>query len=308
MPQGDLLVQITDMAGDPMRERIEIDLQPVSGPAGAGGERMSLDVKMGTAIHLTITGILCRGGVGTQYRVLVTSDHHRPYSFFQNIRDARVNTASDDVAFWVKPGDVKNIRAPKFDDLNIHGGRLLDTAVMTTVRPEDNDLAGLRGKALYQRLGPLRQACFLNLLKKAGHPATAANCLPMLQSLALCRQDRFFVLVDDALPEHLRQSPLYKSAPNQLHEPLKGYQLTEGSFKTRDAHANLQVTFMRNGITGQLAADVDIDEAAGIEHGFEVIGNAIFNKRTNPYLIREFMLAADPLEHTLDPGYRFLFS
>jgi len=80
-----------------------------------------------------------------------------------------------------------------------------------------------------------------------------------------------------------------------------------GSFKSRDAHANLQVTFMREIATGELAADIDIDEASGIEHGFEVIRNATFRKRTNPYLIREFLLSADPATRSLDPGYEFRF-
>ena len=57
----------------------------------------------------------------------------------------------------------------------------------------------------------------------------------------------------------------------------------------------------------QFAADVDIDEAAGIEHGVEVIRNKLFNNRTSPYLIREFLLAANPGERTLDPGYDFVF-
>jgi hypothetical protein len=113
--------------------------------------------------------------------------------------------------------------------------------------------------------------------------------------------------VDPTMPERLRQSSTFKSAPASLHEPLPGFQLAEGSFKTRDAHANLQVTFMRHTQTGNLAADIDIDESSGIEHGFEVIRNAVFRKRTSPYLIREFMLSADLLEHTLDPGYGFVF-
>jgi hypothetical protein len=100
---------------------------------------------------------------------------------------------------------------------------------------------------------------------------------------------------------------MYKSAPAALHKPLKGFEQTGDSFKTRDAHANLQATFMRHVHTGRLAADIDIDESSGIEHGFEVIKNAVFRKRTNPYLIREFMLRADLLEHSLDPGYEFVF-
>jgi hypothetical protein len=59
--------------------------------------------------------------------------------------------------------------------------------------------------------------------------------------------------------------------------------------------------------TGGLAADIDIDEASGIEHGFEVIRNGVLNKRTNPYLIREFMNAADLQGHSLSPDYRFAF-
>ena len=43
--------------------------------------------------------------------------------------------------------------------------------------------------------------------------------------------------------------------------------MAEGSFKSRDAHANLQITFMREIATGALAADIDIDESSGIEHG-----------------------------------------
>jgi len=59
--------------------------------------------------------------------------------------------------------------------------------------------------------------------------------------------------------------------------------------------------------TGRMAADIDIDESSGIEHGLEVIDNALFKKRTNPYLIREFLLSADPLNRSLDPGYAFVF-
>lgn len=48
---------------------------------------------------------------------------------------------------------------------------------------------------------------------------------------------------------------------------------------------------MRHSTTNQLAADIDIDEASGIQHGMEVIRNAVFKRRTNPYLIHEFLLA-----------------
>ena len=305
MPQGSLVVQLTDLAGDPVRD-IDIDLTRVSGEPGTGGDRLTVSLA-GPTPNLTITGITCRGGPGTMYTVLAEAPHYRSYGFFQLIREDRNNTASDDVEFWVKAGDVTDIRAPKFADLPAHARAILAGAQMVEVKPEDRDLVGLAGEALYKQLGPLRKACFLNLIVKASHQDTTGGCLSAIGGVMLSRQDRFFARVDGGLPERLRRSPLFKSAPETLHEPLPGFQLAEGSFKSRDAHANLQVTFMREIASGALGADIDIDESSGIQHGFEVIGNALFRRRTNPYLIREFLLSAEPISRALDPGYRFVF-
>jgi len=306
MPKGDLQVQVTDLAGNPVSDKVEMDFGRFSGDLGAGGEAMNAVVRMGTDIDVTITGISCRGGPGTMYRVSASTPHHRVYSFFQLIQENRANPASDDIEFWVKPGDVKDIRAPGFDDLPAQIRTILSDADMREEKSEDEDLVGKSSQALYDALGPLRKACLLNIAKKTAH-STADNCLPFIKGLLVCRQDRFFAFVDASLPNQLAKSPLYKTAPNCLHKPLLGFKLTGSSFKTRDAHANLQVTFMRHEETGQLAADIDIDESSGIEHGFEVIDNALFRKRTNPCLIREFMLSADPRERSLDPGYEFVF-
>jgi hypothetical protein len=307
MASGNLVVHLSDLTGTALRG-IEIDLKRTSGPHGAGGEAMNVSLA-GQAEELTITGITCRQGPGTMYEVRATTDHHRPYAFFQLVQANRNNTASDDVEFWVKPGDVSDIRAPKFDDLPAAAKRILREAEMIAPnRDQDGDLLDLQGEALYKDLGPLRKACFLNLVTKASHQPTTDNCLPMIHGVLVCRQDRFFARVDPALPERLRRSVLFKSAPNTLHDPLPGFRLAEdGSFKSRDAHANLQITFMREVATDALAADIDIDESSGIEHGFEVIGNAVFRNKTNPYLIREFLLSADPIGKSLDPGYRFQF-
>jgi hypothetical protein len=167
---------------------------------------------------------------------------------------------------------------------------------------------GVTGSTLYRRLGPMRQACLLNIVTKAAHVATTGDTLSSIEALLVCRQDRFFATVKGTLPKQLRKSTLYKSAKNDLHEPLDGYRKSvEGSFKSHDAHANIQVTFLEHIATGALAADIDIDESSGIEHGFEVIRNAVFRNRTNPYLIREFMASADRVKQTLTPPYSFVF-
>ena len=82
--------------------------------------------------------------------------------------------------------------------------------------------------------------------------------------------------------------------------------MTGESFKSRDAHANLQVTFMRDEGTVRWPR-TSTSTTSGIEHGFEVIHNAAFRSRTNPFLIHEFLLSADPVGKSLDPGYTFRF-
>jgi hypothetical protein len=306
MPKGNLVVHLSDMAGGLAKGRVEIDLKRVSGSAGAGGENMEVSVA-GPVGRLTITGIACQTGPGTMYEVRASMPHHRKYAFFQLIQEDRDNTASDDVEFWVKPGDVKDIQAPAMANLPSTVQTMLDQATMIVDKPEDRDLVGLSGTALYKALGPLRKACLLNIAKKASDATTADNCLPSFGDLLIVRQDRLFARVAPGLREQLRAAEMFKSAPGALHEPPPGFSPPLESFKSKDPHANLQVTFMTELATGGLAADIDIDEASGIEHGFEVIRNATFKKRTNPFLIREFMNAADLTDHSLSPDYTFTF-
>ena len=305
MPSGALDVHLTDLAGEPV-PNISVEFLRFSGEPGTGGETMHVTLA-GPDPDLRINGITCRGGIGTMYRVFAEAEHYRPYGFFQRIQEDRVNTASDRVEFWVKPGDVQDIRAPSFDNLSARARKILNDAEMMRVRDEDQNLVNLKGEALYRQLGPLRKACFLNLVTKAADDTTTGGCMSQIGGVLVCRQDRFFARVSAGFPEILRQSPLFKTAQDALHKPLPGFDMTGDSFKSRDAHANLQVTFMRNRGNGALSADIDIDESAGIEHGFEVIRNATFKSRTNPFLIHEFLLSADPIGKSLDPGYKFRF-
>jgi hypothetical protein len=306
MPKGNLVVHLSDMAGELAKGRVDIDLKRVSGSAGAGGENMVVSVA-GPVGRLTVTGIACQTGPGTMYEVRASSPSHRKYAFFQLIQEDRDNPASDDVEFWVKPGDVVNIQAPALANLPSTVQAMLNQATMIVAKPEDNELVGLSGNALYQQIGPLRKACLLNIAKKAADSETADNCLPTFRDLLILRQDRLFARVAPGLRDQLRAAAMFKSAPGALHEPPPGFSPPVESFKSKDAHANLQVTFMTELATGGLVADIDIDEASGIEHGFEVIRNAVFKKRTNPYLIREFLNAADPAKHRLSPDYKFTF-
>ena len=305
MSAGALDLHLTDLAGEPVRN-VSVELLRFSGEPGTGGETQHVTLA-GPDPDLLITGITCRGGIGTMYRVFAEAEHYRRYGFFQLIREDRVNTASDAVEFWVKPGDVQDIKAPAFADLSARARTILTDAEMIAVKDEDRDLLNLTGEDLYRQLGPLRKACFLNLIAKAADDTTTGGCVSQIHGVLVCRQDRFFARVSAGFPEALRRSALFNTAREALHDPLPGFEMTGESFKSRDAHASLQVTFMRDEGNGALAADIDVDESSGIEHGFEVIRNAAFRSRTNPFLIHEFLLSADPVGKSLDPGYTFRF-
>ncbi|MPY86819.1 MAG: hypothetical protein GEU99_02760 [Luteitalea sp.] len=304
MATGSLKLRITDLLDRPIEGRLQIDFQPER--QSPGGTRMAVTFSLTGETTIVVNGLQCRGGPGTLYAVRITSKNFRPYAFFQLIAEQRHNTASDGtVRLMTNPKRVKDIEAPSFSRLRSAVRRVLDAADMQATKTEDRDLSELRAGALYGALGPLRKASLLNIFTKASH-VSSDRCARFLSSLTVLRQDRCFCAVDATMPEFLRRSAKFRSARSTLHQPLSGFVL-EDSFKSADAHANLQVTFMRHQQTGALSADVDIDESRGIEHGFEVIRNAVTSGRTNPYLIRELMLLSDPVERSLVPGYRFVF-
>jgi hypothetical protein len=205
MPKGKLHLHLTDLRGEALHEKVELDFDRMSGELGVGGESMEVSVNMGTETEAIISGLPCKGGLGTMYRVLASTAHYRVYSYFQRIVENTVNGGTDDVEFWVKPGEVTDIDAPPFDELPDRVQQILTAAQMKTDKPQDQDLLGLSGSALYEELGPLRRACFLNIVKKASHE-TADNCLLAIEDLLVCRQDRFFAFVNSALVTQLNDS------------------------------------------------------------------------------------------------------
>jgi hypothetical protein len=296
--------EVTDLVGEPVSGRIRIDLTPHEG--SGGGAPMRIDVETEGRRKFTVREIACRPGPGTIYLVRLHSKGFKPYAFFQTLKEGSKNLPSESpIRLAVDARKVKDITAPPFSKLPVAFRRGLDDAKMRALAPEDEDLVGLAGAELYDALGPLRKACLLNLVAKATHPS-ADRVSRFVRAPMVLRQDRCFVEVDPAMHDALCKSERFKSAPGALHEAPEGFERMD-SFKSKDAHANLQVTFMRNLSSGVFWADVDIDEAAGVEHGFEVIRNSVTKGRTNPFLVRELLLLADPLELTLDPGYRFVF-
>src|SRR5690606_9384453 len=118
-----------------------------------------------------------------------------------------------------------------------------------------------------------------------------SSCFDHIQGLVRLRADRFFARTVAALREEVQNhKTLFRRVSEKHHHPPEGYN-PAGSFKTRDRYGNLQLTFFRQGETGDhYLVDADLDEASGIEHGFEVIRNMITDHTTHPYDIREILI------------------
>jgi hypothetical protein len=302
MAKGSLTIEVTNARGGALAGRLHIELDPQ--PQATGGDAMDVSFTVRGHKSFEITNISCHDGPGTLYAVRLTADGFKPYSFFQLMKPGRNLPSEARIRLMANPKKVKDIDAPTYAALPATFRRALERAVMVALGDEDRDLVDLTGTALYDALGPMRKASLLNLVAKGLH-GSADRIASFVRSPAILRQDRCFAEVDPALHDKLCRSDTYKSAPGTLHRPPPGFKLAD-SFKSRDPHANLQVTFMRKVDSDVMWADIDIDEASGFEHGFEVIRNAIVDGRTNPYLVRELLLLSIE-DQPIDPGYDLVF-
>ncbi|MEK6286785.1 MAG: hypothetical protein AABO57_13685 [Acidobacteriota bacterium] len=165
---------------------------------------------------------------------------------------------------------------------------------------------GTTGKSLFtaQAFDDLRKACMLNIAAKcaATRLSNGKTVLPYIQKIREIRSERFFADVSRELREETKNSvdeDVFKDAPDTLHTPPSGFKKA-GSWKTRDQYGNLQLTFFVKG--DEWVADIDIDDAAGIEHLFHVLKHKLTSGHTNPYAIHEILIA----HQEIDPGYHFV--
>jgi hypothetical protein len=242
-------------------------------------------------------------GAGTVYRLVLTPSNYRLVQFFVMLADGQ--TVSKTVPFPVDPARVSKIQAAPFTGL----GAKVQTFLAQSEIPRFQAPGGgfLQGNDLYEALDktPKLKACLLNITaKSAATPLRdGTTCLDHYNSMIRMEQDRLFIRINAALMEEVENSPLFHSVSPAMHEAVPGYTITE-SFKTLDRYGNLQLTFQRRGTSGgDYLADVDIDDAQGIEHIFQVLRNSISGP-TNPYDIHDILMT----DQQLDPGYSFVFA
>ena len=199
------------------------------------------------------------------------------------------------MTFPVDPSKVTRLIAPTFAKLAADGRRLLNDTQNLLGFPN------LSGKMLYDDIDDIRKAGFLNILAKSSATAlTNGNKVSRyFGQLLELSGDRIHVAVREELHDETKisaQAGLFYDVPEGMHQPPTGF-AHAGSWKTPDQYGNLQLTFFSNG--ADWVADVDIDDAGGLAHVFQVLRNELTQTPTHPYNIHEILVKYQ----MLDPAY-----
>jgi hypothetical protein len=229
------------------------------------------------------------------YRLRIDPPSYLPVSWFVNMAAGGVTERT--IVFPVDPAKVIRVRFPLYDDLPAAAQALLEASANVL------DFAGKQGPVLYESLDDIRRAGLLNIIAKADVTRFRpdASVLSYVQELRELRGDRFYAVVSHELRENVSnsvQDDRFSPASDLLHRPPDGFERA-GSFKTSDPFGNLQLSFFVRDETW--IADVDIDDAGGIGHVFQVVRNAATGQPTHPYHIHQILLQ----RQSVDPGYRF---
>jgi hypothetical protein len=279
-----LRLDLFDAYGDPIKERVDIylDHQTLSEKVAA----RSVD----TSQPVTITGL--RGAPQGLYKLFIDPPSYLPVSVFVNLKSTGVTDRA--LPFAVDPDKVIRVNFPEYSSRKLDDARrLLD----------DSSVNGSSGEALYQGLDDIRRAGLLNVLAKSSRtPLTGGGVvIEFLRKLLRIEGDRSFASVAPDLCSKIKSSVTagtFTEVSGALHQ-FQDYSCA-GSYKTVDSYGNLQLTFFRK--DENWVVDVDIDDAAGLGHVFQVVRNGLTGRPTHPYNIHDILVRYQEI----DPGYRFV--
>ena len=287
---GKLRLELVDVYGDKIGGRVDVQLrhQVLTHNPRINGLDASRRILI-EALFATPEGL---------YRLEIDPSAYFAVSQFVTIKSSGFTDLK--VSFPIDPDKVVEVEFPEFGDLPEQHRTLLQASDSVFT------FEGKSGETLYNDEGfdRLRKACMLNIAAKcaATRLTNGKTVLPYIKKIRELRSERFFADVARELREETKHSAaegIFKPAPDTLHTPPDGFDKA-GSWKTRDQYGNLQLTFFAKG--DEWVADIDIDDAAGIEHLFQVLEHQITGNHTHPYAIHEILIA----RQQIDPGYRFV--
>lgn len=286
--QGQLRLELVDVYGTRLDQSVDVLLR----------HQQLSDRRIVRGIRST-SRILLRdlhGAPQGLYRIEVDPPAYLAVSQFANVNASGITDLK--LTFPVDTRKIERVEFPLFQDL--------PNQVQLLLKRSDSVLAfeGTSGASLFNALDEIRKAGLLNIVAKAQSAllANGSTVLSKVKQLLELRGDRFFARVPKELREETKNSVdagLFRPVDGSLHHPPAGYTLA-GSFKTEDRYGNLQLTFFMN--DNDCVADIDIDDAAGLEHLFQVVRNAVTGRPTHPFSIHEILV----FHQKIDPGYRFI--
>ena len=282
-----LSLEFRDVYGDLLKEKVDVNLRH---------QVLSQVVKVSNNASTKIEVKGLNGAPQGLYRIDIDPPSYQYESQFINLKAS--GTTSLELTFPIDPDKVKKVKFPTFGDTVDDLQKLLENSEKVV------GFEGKKGQALYDELDDIRRAGLLNIAAKtrATLLTNERSVLSYIQELRIIRGDRFFAIVPRELREETKNSVaegLFHPADSSLHDPPAGFKRA-GSFKSPDHYGNLQLTFFTNNNGGYMA-DIDIDDAAGIEHVFQVLRNKLSGSPTHPYNIHEILVG---YQHN-DPGYSF---
>ena len=282
-----LQLELRDVYGKFLGEKVDIILR----------HRVLSEVKKASptvTAKVEIAGL--EGAPQGRYQMEIDPPSYQYVSEFVNMKASGITSRS--ITFPIDPGKVVKVNFQAFTKLTEDLRILLDKSDKVL------SFEGKKGKDLYDALDDIRKAGMLNIATKT-NATTLGNgrsVLSYIEQLNEIRGDRFFCDVPKELRSETKNSAaegLFRKVDGSLHTPPPGFQPAE-SFKTSEKYGNLQLTFFTNG--EKFKADIDIDDAGGLEHVFQVLKNKLSGKPTHPYNIHEVLVA----HQHLDPGYTFV--
>lgn len=273
---GALVVRVTDIYGQAITQAVDISVSRRDGPV------VFREPKADFSHPLAIVGL--GQGPGALFKITVDAPSYWPVSAFVNLPAAGVEVT---LSLPFRPDAVHTIRFAEYVALPSEARALVDIATYTAL---DNE----------------RKAGLLNILAKSAKTVLpdGRTVLSYLTRVIRAEQDRIFAEVAPELTDAAKRAAgagAFRLVPSSMHTPPVGY-VRGASYKTKERFGNLQLTLFHS--TGQpTIADIDIDNAAGLKHVFQVIGNAAHGP-THPYDIQAILIASQQLDtyYTLVAG------
>jgi hypothetical protein len=289
---GKLKLELVDVYGKRLQESVDIAMRHLKFTENLffKGSDASKLIQI-SGLHTATDG---------PYQISIDPPSYHQVSRFLSIKPSGVS--EEQIAFPVDASKVVSVNFPKFAGLSKELRTLLSNS------PNVSGFAEKTGQELYDAIAVdnIKMAGLLNIACKTLVTvfADGANVLSLVKELRLLRGDRFFAFVEAGLRDQTIdgvKSGLFNKVSGALHKlppEFPGFEPAD-SFKTNDHFGNLQLTFFRNG--DAFVADIDIDDANGIEHIFQVLHNHFTNEPTHPYNIHEILV----FHQHLDPKYTF---